>query len=285
VDAVNVTGVGPMAFVTNAWQALGGCGMPNGSVTAYKFVGTGPATTAVEAGTVELTKQIPYAVAADPAGRAYATTNCGPTVETINVVPGDLPSITHGATRTTDAGPDGALFDAARNRLYVTNINASTLTVFDPSSPQRLTTVPLPTVGGKAAKAIDIAFADTRGGRALIATSNGGNDTAGLVDRDIIEACIAALAPSCPQASVFSTFAGVVGGAPEGIAFDPISSRLFVVNKTIGAPALSAIDVIENPDGSLSAGPTPAVIPLGLLGTTASEIPSLIAFDVVVQTR
>lgn len=277
VDAANVAGVGPMAFVTNAWQALGGCDLPAGSVTGYRFVGTGPATTVVEVGTVDVTAPIPYAVAADPAGGAYVSTNCGPTLETIHVTSGDLPAMTHGATRPSDAGPDGVLFDAARERVYLTNISASTLTVYDRTTEQPLTRVPL----GANARAIDISFADTAGGRALIATSNGGDDTAGLVDRDIIEACIAASQDSCPEAVVFSAPAS---GAPEGIAFDPVSSRLFVVGKDIGAPILTAIDVIENPDGSLSAGQT-TVIPLGALGSTASQIPAIIAFDVVVQTR
>ena len=285
VDAVDVDGIGPMAFVTNTWQALGGCGLPKGSVTAYQFVGTGPATTAVEASTVDVSGAIPYAVAADHAGRAFVSTNCGNTLDTINVAPGSpLPTVTNTATRTTGSGPDGTLFDAVRNRVYVTNIGGSSLSVFDPTTPTARTTVPMP-----GAKAIDISFADMEASastpaRSLIATSNGGNDTAGLVDRDIIESCIAAAQASCPEAVVLTTFGGVVGGAPEGIAFDPVSSRLFVINKTIGAPALAVIDIAQDAFGVLSAG-TPAVIKLGALGQTAPQVPALIAFDVVVQTR
>jgi len=286
VDAANIAGIGPMAFVTNTHQALGGCGLPKGSVTAYSFVGAGPATAAVEAGTVEVSGAIPYAVAADPAGHAFVSTNCGATLDTIDVTAGaPLPTIARTATRATGSGPDGALFDASRNRVYVINISASSLSVFDPASPSARTTVPMP-----GAKAIDISFADleAKGGapaRALIATSNGGNDTAGLVDRDIIEACIAASKASCPEAVVLTTFAGVRGGAPEGIAFDPVSSRLFVVNKTIGAPALGVIGITEDLDGTLHALGAPIVVGLGALGQTASQVPALIAFDVVVQTR
>lgn len=274
-----------MVFATNTTFALGGCNMPTGTLTAYQVGPLGLATTLRPTGTIVLSGPIPYAVAVDPErGAAYASSNCANTLDTIDVniaevtVPDTatvlVPSIEKTLTRTTAQGPDAVVYDPITDLIFVTNITASSVSVFDADSTAALTVVPMP-----GAKPIDANLADSPMGAHWLVTSNGGNDTIGMVDRDIAAACAAASQGSCPAAYVLQVPTGVAGGAPEGIDYDPSTNRVFTVNKNIGSPSLSVIQISES--GGLSGAPI-ARLPLGALGGYA-PIPALIAFDVVVQ--
>lgn len=273
----------PMVFATNSTFALGGCGMPTGTLTAYT-VGLGGLALR-PAGTIDLSGPIPYAVAVDPSrGVAYASSNCANALDTVAVSAADVDlapgatvvgaSVARTASRPTPAGPDAVIFDPATDLTFVTNITASSVSVFDATSPSALTTVPMPL-----AKPIDANLADSTSGARWLVTSNGGNDTIGLVDRDIAAGCAAIAKPSCPEAYVLQVPTGVAGGAPEGIDYDPATNRVFSVNKNIGAPSLSVIQISEVPTLS---GASIARLPLGALGSS-TPVPALIAFDVVVQ--
>lgn len=274
-----------MVFATNTTFALGGCSMPTGTLTAYHVGPFGAATTMRPVGSVTLSGPIPYAVAVDPeAGRAYASSNCANALDTIDVSINPVevadaatvlvPSISKTGTRPTPAGPDAVVFDPSTGLLFVTNITASSVSVFNGTSPTALTTIPMP-----GARPIDANLANSRSGKRWLVTSNGGNDSIGLVDRSIAASCAAALLASCPAAYVLQVPTGVAGGAPEGIDYDPATNRVFTVNKNIGSPSLSVIQISESP--ALS-GASIAVLPLGALGASA-PVPALIAFDVVVQ--
>lgn len=273
----------PMVFATNTTFALGGCGMPNGTLTAYELL-SGSAVMRQAGPTIELSGPIPYAVAVDPArGQAYASSNCSDTLDTITAVTRDLtlptgtlsvPEVERTETRATGAGPDAVIFDPDDDLIYVTNISGSSVSVFDAATPGARTTVPMP-----GARPIDANLADSPSGARWLVTSNGGNDSIGLVDRDIAAACAAAAQALCPEAYVLKVATGVAGGQPEGIDYDPATNRVFTVNKNIGSPSLSVIQISES--GGLSGTPI-ARLPLGALGSGA-PIPALIAFDVVVQ--
>jgi DNA-binding beta-propeller fold protein YncE len=270
----------PMVFLTNTWQALGGCGLPAGSVTAYDASLLATAGVVTEAGTLDVSGSIPYAVALKPdTAQAFVSTNCGNTLDTVKV--GDAgalggPSIARTATRATGRGPDGAIYDPATGLVYVANIGGNSLSVFDATATGARTTVPLAGAGP-----IDIALADTPAGRRYVVTSDGGADAVSLVDRDVIAACVAAAAPVC-DAEAARLATQVAGGAPEGVAYDPASNRIFVVNKGIFAPSLSVLDLDES--GAAPSVRARSKIAIGAAGT-AAPVPAAIAFDVVVQTR
>jgi DNA-binding beta-propeller fold protein YncE len=267
----------PFVFITNTWQALGGCGLPKGSVTAYRLAGGAGAHSLIEIGTVDVSGPIPYGVAIDSRGaRAFVSSNCGNTLDTIAIGSPESLSIRRVATRRTGQGPDGTLFDPRRGRVYVADITGSALSVFDATSRAALTTVPLPR-----AHPIDIAFTDSTKGKHWIATSNGGDDSVSLVDRDVIERCVVARLRMCAQAEVLRVRTGVSGGAPEGVAYDPVTGRIFAVNKNTAAASLTVIQIRE---GNSLSGRSIKTIPLGPLGSGVPA-PALIAFDVVVQRR
>ncbi|HEX9775833.1 MAG TPA: hypothetical protein VGB83_09670 [Actinomycetota bacterium] len=279
------TPYGPLVFVTNAWQALGGCGMPNGSVTAFDAGLLDAGGPLQEVGTVELMGSIPYAVAADGAGNAYASTNCGHSVELLRVRPNDLDlpeplgpryAFEHtGSAIPVQAAPDATLFDPDRGLLYVANIGGDSVQAFDLGAPGPGTTIELPGAGP-----IDASLADSATGASWIVTSNGQDDSISLIDRDLVAGCLAAGASVC-DAEVARIPTGVPGGAPEGVDYDPLTNRVFVVNKTIGSPSLSVIQLGDSPEDG---GSVIRTIGLGALGA-ASPLPAFIAFDVVVQTR
>lgn len=259
----------PMVFITNTWFALGGCDLPNGSVTAYDASMLSSAGILVETGTVDVAGAIPYAVSVAPEhGIAFASTNCADTLETVAV--DGAPAITD--ARATGAGPDGTIWDAARSLNYTVNIGGDSLSVHDLDSPEAVTTVPLPDAGP-----IELNLA----GDAWAVTANGADDSISVIDRDVIAACVASAMLECPDAEALRVPTGVPGGAPEGIDYDPVTGRVFVVNKPIGGPSLTVIELTEDPELS---GSVVATIPLGALGLTAAEIPAFIAFDVAVQT-
>jgi len=271
--SVGVAAIGNTIWVTNTWQALGGCGLPNGSVTAYDASNLASMGTVLETGTANTSGPIPYAVAADARGHAFVSSNCGNTLDTFTVSSSPVPvtTVTKTATRATGAGPDGVIFDPSTDLIFVNNISGSSVSVFDASSPAALTTVPMP-----GAHPIDSNLADTQGGHHYLVTSNGGDDSIGLVDRDIVAACIAAAQTQCPAAYVQRVATGVAGGAPEGIDFDPATNRVFTVNKTpYGAPSLSVIQLDEN---DLSRSASISRLPLGI-----GPVPAITSFDVVVQ--
>lgn len=261
----------PMAFVTNTWFALGGCGMPNGSVTGYDLSLLGLLGVATEVGTVELANPIPWGVSLDGAGaRAHVSSNCGASITDIDITDdGGSIALAAGAERGAGAGADGTIFDDQTGINFTVNIDASGITAHDTST-GATTTVDLP-----GARPIDI----TLGGPWAI-TSNGGNDTVSLVDRAAVATCLMAMAPTCsPPVHTIAT--GVADGAPEGVAYDPASERIFVVNKPIGGPSLTVIQVRDPVETS---GPI-QTIPLTALGQALPQAPALIAFDVVVQQR
>lgn len=287
IDAatVNVAGHDALAvLVTNTTFALGGCSMPTGSVTAYERVTVetpaGYAEALREAGTVPVHGPIPYAVAiAGPHRKAFASTNCGNMLDTIDFSAGagaTQPAFTvatNGAGAATGSGPDGVVYDPRTDRIYVANIGSSSVSIFSASGGSAIATVSLP-----AARPIDIALADSPGGHHWLVTSNGGDDSISLIDRDVMAGCVG----SCP-AEAARFFTGVKGGAPEGVAYDPASNRIFAVNKTIGAPSLSVFQIIDESGPVLAAAPV--TVPLPALGRQVGGPPSLIAFDVVVQQR
>lgn len=266
-------------FVTNTTFALGGCGMPAGSVTAFeRFLVSTPSSPAGpyleamrEAGTVDVSAPIPYAVAiAGPHGKAYASTNCGDTLEEIELKDNGGFAVDHpaykpvatGNVRSTSAGPDGVVYDPETDRLFVVNIDGSSVAAYPAGSGAKIAETPLP-----GARPIDLTLADSPSGARWVITSNGGNDTVSIVERSTL--------------AVKATIAtGVPGGAPEGVAYDPASNRVFVVNKTIGAPSLTVIQLTES--GSSVSGAAIATIPLDIVD---GVVPNIIAFDVVVQTR
>jgi len=270
----------PMVFVTNTTFALGGCDMPIGSLTAYDASMLGSAGLLIETNTVELSGSIPYAVAlADGTDRVFASSNCGDKLDTIQIGPGGVmgmqASLT--ASRATGAGPDGTIWDPARALNYTVNIGGDSLSVHDLDSPEPVTTVPLP--GG--AGPIDIALADSPSGASWVISANGGDDTVSVIDRDAIAACVAASVVECSEAYAATLSVSFDGGAPEGVAYDPATNRIFVVEKPIGNPHLTVIQVVEEP---ALTGSIVAHIPLRALGAD-TPVPSLIAFDVVVQPR
>ncbi|HVL33763.1 MAG TPA: hypothetical protein VM600_09325, partial [Actinomycetota bacterium] len=282
-------GTHPFVAVTNTTHALGGCGMPKGTVTIYD-AGMLPTLPPQEIDTVELSGGIPYAVALDGArGRFLASSYCGNTLESIGVtgVICDFPpqnalcprfAARYRGARATGAGPDATVFDQARGLNYTVNITGSSVSVHDSSTPEMLTTVPL----ANNARPIDATLADGPGGRQWLITSNGGNDSVSIVDRDVIEVCVADARATCPEAEVAQIKTKVPGGSPEGVAYDPATDRVFVVNKGLFAPSLSVIQVAVGDDGTVT-GEDIRRIPLGAVGTS-TPVPAVIAFDVVVQT-
>jgi DNA-binding beta-propeller fold protein YncE len=268
--SVGVAGAGHTMFVTNTWQALGGCGLPAGSVTAFDLSKLASLGLVTETGTVDVTGAIPYGVAAAANGRAFVSSNCSASLDTIDVSEN---GVARTATRATGAGPDGVIFDPLTNLVFVNNITASSVSVFDSSSGAALTTVPMP-----GAHPIDSNLADSASGARWLVTSNGGDDSVGLVDRAVVAECVAARAASCPAAYVARIPTKVAGGAPEGVDYDPASGRIFTVNKTpYGAPSLSVIQVNE---GDLAASTVVANLPLGI-----GPVPAVTSFDVVVAGK
>lgn len=268
--------------VTNTWFALGGCSMPPGSVSVFDTETTNGVMAALLRAPQILESSIPYAVAIDDDDDSlFVSTNCGDDVEVFDPVWVDAgptrARIGHERTTTVPVGggPDATLYDAERDLVYVNNIGGDSLSVIDSDTRTVLTTVPLPNGGP-----IDAALATLPSGRDVVLTGNGQNDTFSVIDQDALVACGAASQASCPEAVVSTIDAGVDGGAPEGITYDPVSNRVFVVNKTIAAPSLSAIQL--NDDGSegsfIRAVPLPAVDP-------TLPVPSIIAFDAVVDVR
>lgn len=303
----------PMVFLGNSYFALAPCSAaPSGNVTAYDASLAATGGTLLPVGTVETGGALAWGVAADEEnGLVFATSNCEGTLETIAVTPegslklGPVPvpdgvpalmGLQHVDSRPSGAGTDAVIFDQERGLAYATNISADNLAVLDATSPAPLTVVPIPDGGP-----IDANFGvyhvdgEPEGGREYewIVTSNGQNDTAGVIDRDIIDECIQNGEPSCDRALVAQVATDVPGGAPEGIDYDPVTKRIFVVNKPAGSPSLSAIQidaVVE--DSSVPAGyrletsfPDGSPIALEVLGPAGVPVPDLIAFDVVVQQR
>lgn len=274
----------PIVFVTNTWFALGGCGMPRGSVTAYDATALPTLGVMEEIGTVETSAPIPWGVGAASGNEAlaYVSTNCGDTVDTVEVLPVlcDYPpcaelAMRHREVRAAGDGPDGVIVDDERGLVFTANISGSSVSVHDLTSPGTATTVPLPGAGP-----IDIALADAADGSAWTITSNGRDDTVSLIDRDVVAACVAAAAPACPEAEVTRLPAAVKGGAPEGVAYDPVTGRIFVVNKTPNfSPSLSVIAVEP---GSPPTGTLVGTVPLRALGASV-PVGAVTAFDVVVQ--
>ena len=272
---------GGTVAMTNNWFALGGCSMPRGSLSVYRVVPEAGTLTAVLEGVYEHASAIPWAVAIDESrDSVYASLNCGNELEVFDRTETYLGTSSHvrAARVQTGSRPDATLFDAKRDRSYTVNIASSSLTVVDGASRTPLTTVPLPGAGP-----IDAALATSAAGSDWILTSNGNDDTFSIIDRDRIEACIQASATSCPAAQVARIPAGVAGGQPEGVSYDPVSGRVFVVNKSpLGSPKLSAIEVVETP-GGISASLV-GVVPLPAADPRLPA-PAIIGFDVVVQTR
>src|SRR5438128_8633782 len=122
----------PTVFVTNTQSAAAavaglGCSLPNGSVTAYDASVLSTVGLLQEIGTVDVSAPIPYAVSVDPAGaRAFASTNCGDTLDTLTVAgsgaDGSSLVLTRTATRSTGAGPDGTIYDGAPGLHYPAHI-------------------------------------------------------------------------------------------------------------------------------------------------------------------
>lgn len=275
----------PMIFLTDTVQALGGCGLPQGTVSAFDASLLATAGVATRFATVSTQGTIPYAVAFDgERGDVLVSNTCDDTLVQFTVAASGGPLPGYGMTptgvATTGAGPDAVLYDAGASRTYVTNIGGDSVSVFarglGPVAATAHTTVPLSGAGP-----IDATLADSTSGARWMITSNGEDDTVSVIDRTAIGACIAAGMAVCP-AEAARIFAGVDGGAPEGVAYDPATNRVFVVNKTIGSPALSVIQLSES--GGTVSGSHIATIPLRVLGE-AAPVPDLIAFDVVVRTR
>lgn len=288
----------PMAFITNTVFALGGCGLPNGSVTAYDASLLEGAGLLTEIGTVEVSAPIPYAVSvSEKDGLAFVSTNCGGTLDTITVSPGPFAyygapgaagySVAAGPSRPVGAGPDATLFDQDRGRSYTVNIGDGSVSVYDATSGTALTTVPLVSpVPGKSSGPIDANFGETPGGHSILVTSNGGDDSVSVIDRDVIEDCIAKQEASCARAELAHVPTAVPSGAPEGIDYDPVTNRIFTVNKNVLKPTLSVIQITEDPVTHVLSGEDIARIPITLAGQTPaplSSAPALIAFDVVVE--
>jgi len=213
---------------------------------------------------------IPYAVSVDPAGaRAFASTNCGDTLDTLAVTgsgaDGSSLGLTRTATRSTGASPDGTIWDAARGFNYTANIGGDSLSVHDAQSPDALLTVDLAGAGP-----IDVTLGNSPGGHHWVITANGSDDSVSLIDRDRIAECIYGVPPTCL--------------APEVLRIPTATNRIFVVNKfPLGSPSLSVIQITEPADGPPS-GVDIGEIPLAALGA-GTPLPAFIAFDVVVQAR
>jgi DNA-binding beta-propeller fold protein YncE len=279
----------PMVFITNTWFALGGCSLPKGSVTAYDASLLETAGLMTEVGTVDTSGAIPYAVAVDEAdGLAFVSNNCTNTLDTIEVQAGPLlgydppppagaVSIENTESRPVGKGPDATLYDPVRQRIYVNDINGHSISVYAPTG-SLLATVPM---GGPGP--IDANLATGPKGEAWIVTSDGSNDSVSVIDRNLIEACIAAVPPTdtCASAVALTVKTKVPGGAPEGIDYDPVMNRIFTVNKNILSPSLSVIQLGYDADGKLT-GEDIHQIPLVAIDS-AVPVPALIAFDVVVE--
>src|SRR5437773_6934738 len=279
----------PVVLVTNTQSAVAavagfGCSLPNGSVTAYDASSLSTVGLLQEIGTVDLSAPVPYAVSVDPAGaRAFASTNCGDVLDTLTVTgsgsDGGGLVLTRTATRSTGASPDGTIYDGARGLNYTANIGGNSLSVHDAQSPDALLTVDLPGAGP-----IDVTLADSPGGHHWVITSNGSDDSVSLIDRDRIAECIYGLPPTCLAPEILRVPTAVAGGAPEGVAYDAATNRIFVVNKfPLGSPSLSVLQITEPADGPPS-GMDIGEIPLTALGA-GTPLPAFIAFDVVVQAR
>src|SRR6266851_2146408 len=279
----------PVVFVTNTQSAVAavagfGCSLPNGSVTAYDASLLSTLGLLREIGTVDVSAPVPYAVSVDPAGaRAFASTNCGDELDTLAVTgsgaDGNSLGLTRTATRSTGANPDGTIYDGAWGLNYTANIGGDSLSVHDAQSPDALLTVDLPSAGP-----IDVTLGDSPGGHHWVITSNGSDDSVSLIDRDRIAQCIYGVPPTCLAPEVLRIPTAVAGGAPEGVAYDPATNRIFVVNKfPLGSPSLSVIQITEPADGPPS-GVDIGRIPLTALGA-GTPLPAFIAFDVVVQVR
>jgi YVTN family beta-propeller protein len=266
--------------VTNTVFALGGCSMPAGRLGVYDATNLELGVLA-PIGSYELDAAIPYAVAVDGGTASlYTASNCGGHLQ-VHDLTGDattgVVSVEPAGTIDLPNGPDATLVDPARERSYTVNIGGNSLSVVDTATRTVLTTVPLPGAGP-----IDASLATSQGGSDWIVTANGRDDTFSIIDRDAIEACIQNSDMACPSAQVARISAGVPGGAPEGISYDPVSGRVFVVNKSpLGAPSLSAIQI--NEDGPIT-GTFVAKVPLGAVDQ-AVPVPAIIAFDVVTDQR
>lgn len=282
----------PVVFVTDTVQALGGCGLPEGSVSAFdasllSTVGVLRRFASAPSGGV-----IPYAVAFDgERGDVLVSNNCddnlvqftvgasGVGVDGPRPVTWDFTLARTGAGATAD-GPDAVLFDPVFHLTYVANIGGDGVSVFGrglgADGTAAATVVALPNAGP-----IDATLADSPSGARWLVTSNGQDDTVSLIDRAAIAQCVVDHVSAC-DAEVATIYAGVQGGAPEGVAYDPATNRVFVVNKTLGEPALSVIQLTESAAGVT--GAHTATIPLNALGG-GTPLPDIIAFDVVVQTR
>jgi len=286
--AVGATQV-PVVLVTNTQSAVAavagfGCSLPNGSVTAYDARLLSTLGLLQEIGTVDVSAPVPYAVSVDPAGaRAFASTNCGDQLDTLTVTDsgsdGGSLVLSRTATRSTGASPDGTIYDGARGLNYTANIGGNSLSVHDAQSPDALLTVDLPGAGP-----IDVTLADSPGGHHWVITSNGSDDSVSLIDRDRIAQCIYGVPPTCLAPEVLRIPTAVAGGAPEGVAYDPATNRIFAVNKfPLGSPSLSVIQITEPADGPPS-GVDIERMSLSALGA-GTPLPAFIAFDVVVQAR
>jgi len=268
--SVGITATEDSVFITNTYHALAGCDVPAGTVGIYDTRMLPTLGVLIEEQTFDVSGAQPWAVSVDPTSdRAFVSSNCSDTLDSVNT--GGII-----ATRATGNGPDATVWDAAHGLNLTVNISGSSVSVHDAASPGALTTIPLP-----GARPIDATLAESPGGARWLITSNGGDDSISLVDRDLIAACVDEAAMSC-DAEVARIQTAVPGGAPEGVAYDPVTNRAFVVNKTF-PPSLSVIQLTEHPDGAVT-GSDIAQIPLNALGTSV-PIPGIIAFDVVIQTR
>jgi YVTN family beta-propeller protein len=271
--------------VTNTWFALGGCSMPNGSVTVFDTETTNGVMAALVRRPLDVQAAIPYAVAIDDDDDSlFVATNCGDAVEVFDptwVQAGPTRArIGHERTATVPVGdgPDATLYDQERDLVYVVNIGGDSLSVIDSDTRTVVTTVAMPNSGP-----IDAALATSASGADWVLTGNGQDDTFSILDRDVLAACGAAMQATCPEALVARIDAGVDGGAPEGITHDPVTNRVFVVNKSpLMGPSLSAIQLTEGPEGVT--GSVVGVVPLPA-ADPALPVPAIIAFDAVVDVR
>src|SRR5438094_330977 len=175
----------PTVFVTNTQSAAAavaglGCSLPNGSVTAYDASVLSTVGLLQEIGTVDVSAPIPYAVSVDPAGaRAFASTNCGDTLDTLAVTgsgaDGSGLVLTRTATRSTGASPDGTIYDGAWGLNYTANIGGDSLSVHDAQSPDALLTVDLAGAGP-----IDVTIGNSPGGHHWVITANGSDGARSL---------------------------------------------------------------------------------------------------------
>ena len=282
----------PVVVVTNASQALAGCDVPNGSITVFnasQLDSTGRLDEiSTLYGTVEASAPQPWAVSIDPvSGYAFASTNCGDGLDTIALGWGPhncyatdplCPEVVayRRTTRSAGDGADGTVFDTDHGLNYTVNIGGSSVSVHDADSSDALLTLALPGAGP-----IDATFGTSPQGRAWLITANGSDDSISIIDRDMLAACVVAPSPSC-NAEIARIATAVPGGAPEGVAYDSATNRVFVVNKSF-PPSLSVIQLTEHTGGPIT-GEDIHQIPLNALGLDV-PVPAVIAFDVVVQPR